>query len=147
MRRAIELGSFLTAVDYLCFYLDFCTSWSKCNRERAQLRSKVNNNRRVRKSSTVQRIENDIVLRDDDTAKRSRQLLYLSTNSGFIRDAYFENDVGQVSARWRSRARRQYKSALDISVSTWFSNTDLCRAQATIIHMIRCHLGAAILVW
>lgn len=59
-----------------------------------QLRPKVNNNCRVRKSPTVQRIENDIVLRDDDTAKRSRRLLLPpSRDGGFIRDAYFENDV------------------------------------------------------
>lgn len=143
MRRANEEGvesPFSTAVNSLRFYLDICVYHDRnaVARER-QLRPKVNNNRRVRKSSTVQRIENDIVLRDDDTAKRSRRLLYLS--SGFIPDAYFENDVGRVSAKWReSRARRGYKS-------TWFSNPDLCRAQATIIHMIRRHLGAAILVW
>lgn len=35
------------------------------------------------------------------------RLLYLSSNSEFIRDGYFENDVGQISAKWRTPSKTQ----------------------------------------
>lgn len=146
MRRAIKLGPFSTAMDYMCFYLDiFVCHQNAIAKERNYARRWIiivacENRRRYKGSKMTSCCAMMTQRNDPDNYYTCRPIVDL-------RDAYFENDVGQISARWRSRVRRQYKSALDIPVLTWFSNTDLCRAQATIIHMIRCHLGAAIFVW
>lgn len=86
----------------MCAFMSayFCTHHGRnASRERAQLRSKVNvnNDGRVRKSPTVQRIENDttrcaMMTRRNDPATIIIPVEYIQRADRFIRDDYFERE-------------------------------------------------------